>query len=811
MKKTKRTILLSILLLWSFYSCYSQATLTLGSVSGVQTAAITVPVNATGITDMAGFQFTIQYDNTRLTYVSCTDWKGSMNTGGVQIVSLPSSGKLTFVYDDVPVNIISGKFFDINFTIKSGSSGTSQVSWSDDPTQRELYNSVPEVIGCSYTSGVVTILEGLPQVYNVTLFVKSNGNAVSGASVMLSGYGTQVTDISGASTFSNVVASVITYTVTKTGYYDKSGTITIVNTNVTENVSLNLVPPVTYQVAFLVRSGSLPVSDALVSLTGYGSKNSDSGGSAVFTNVAPSENLPYTIEKTGYSTKTGTVSVFVSDITENAALTYLTGAALSFGLVAAEPGKLVSVPIMALNLVDVTGFQFTIVYDKSRLTYVNCSDWSGGANGNGVQINHLSGEGKLTFIYNDVAVNISSGRFFDLNFDVNNNISGDAAFYWSDIPTVRELSNSKPEVVSCAYTDGKISIITASLPEVTTLKTCPVTSTTAAGGGIVISDGGSIINSRGICWSTNPDPTILDSKSINGNGTGVFASTINDLLQGTIYHVRAYATNSAGTAYGNDLTFIILPPPGSVIASDGLYWDKVTIEWGSVSGADSYVIYRDNSFLGNVIATNFVDENPLSTNANYKIYTNNSCGMSSVPGIDVGFVKIPVLYASSEILSLDWSSGTTALEITANMIWSVYNQSSWLVPSKQNESSLLISYAANTSLIDRKDTVEIYSLDPAVTYKIAILQKATTTGIEEKDNNAISIYPNPSSRELNIKMQSIFNGTIFITDILGRQMGSYKMSGELLRINIESFPPGMYLFSVQGEKISKTFRIIKKE
>ncbi len=92
----------------------------------------------------------------------------------------------------------------------------------------------------------------------------------------------------------------------------------------------------------------------------------------------------------------------------------------------------------------------------------------------------------------------------------------------------------------------------------TVITTDPVTNiqqTTATGGGNVTNSGGATVTARGVCWSTSSNPTINNSHTTNGTGTGIFTSSITGLTAGTLYHVRAYATNSAGTAYGADVTF----------------------------------------------------------------------------------------------------------------------------------------------------------------------------------------------------------------------------------------------------------------
>jgi hypothetical protein len=96
------------------------------------------------------------------------------------------------------------------------------------------------------------------------------------------------------------------------------------------------------------------------------------------------------------------------------------------------------------------------------------------------------------------------------------------------------------------------------IPVVTTTTVTDITETTATSGGDVTSDGGANITGRGVCWSTSPFPTLTDSHTIDDSGTGIFSSDLNGLTPDTLYYVRAYATNSVGTAYGNELTFTTL-------------------------------------------------------------------------------------------------------------------------------------------------------------------------------------------------------------------------------------------------------------
>jgi hypothetical protein len=77
----------------------------------------------------------------------------------------------------------------------------------------------------------------------------------------------------------------------------------------------------------------------------------------------------------------------------------------------------------------------------------------------------------------------------------------------------------------------------------------------ATSGGNITDDGGANITTRGVCYSINTNPTTADNITNDGNGTGTFTSNLSGLTASTTYYLRAYATNSAGTAYGNEFSF----------------------------------------------------------------------------------------------------------------------------------------------------------------------------------------------------------------------------------------------------------------
>lgn len=93
------------------------------------------------------------------------------------------------------------------------------------------------------------------------------------------------------------------------------------------------------------------------------------------------------------------------------------------------------------------------------------------------------------------------------------------------------------------------------IPVLATNEITSITSTSAVSGGDITDEGSGTIIMRGVCWSTYSLPTIADNKTEDGPGAGSFTSSITDLSSGTIYYVRAYATNTEGTGYGMSVSF----------------------------------------------------------------------------------------------------------------------------------------------------------------------------------------------------------------------------------------------------------------
>ena len=141
---------------------------------------------------------------------------------------------------------------------------------------------------------------------------------------------------------------------------------------------------------------------------------------------------------------------------------------------------------------------------------------------------------------------------------------------------------------SHTFNRNTANIGTASL---TTSLASSITISSAALGGNIACDGGSSIIMRGVCYSTSHNPTISNNVINSGSGLGAFASNLTALYEGTKYYARAFATNSVGTAYGNQVSFttaniniasLTTSLVSSITASSAVSGGNVTSDGGSL-------------------------------------------------------------------------------------------------------------------------------------------------------------------------------------------------------------------------------------
>jgi uncharacterized protein (TIGR02145 family) len=162
---------------------------------------------------------------------------------------------------------------------------------------------------------------------------------------------------------------------------------------------------------------------------------------------------------------------------------------------------------------------------------------------------------------------------------------------------------------------------------VTTSAASLITSATATSGGNVSSaGGGNTVTERGVCYNTSPNPTIANTKVTSGSGSGDFVSVLLGLAGSTTYYVRAYATKSTGTTYGNQVVLTTLPDYGTITDYDGNVYHTITI------GSQVWTVenlktthYRDGTPIPNV--TDAAEWSNLITGA-YCSYNNDDANVA---------------------------------------------------------------------------------------------------------------------------------------------------------------------------------------
>jgi uncharacterized protein (TIGR02145 family) len=230
---------------------------------------------------------------------------------------------------------------------------------------------------------------------------------------------------------------------------------------------------------------------------------------------------------------------------------------------------------------------------------------------------------------------------------------------------------------------NQIVFTTINIPTLTTTAVSAKTQTTASSGGNISNDGGASIIVRGLCWNTLSNPTTANSKTTDGTGTEAFTSSITGLTAGTTYFARAYASNSVGTAYGNEIVFTTINVPTLITTEVSAITGTTAISGGNVTdNGNANIIARGVCWstsanptttnsktidgIGNGIFTSSIAGLILSTTYFVRAYATNSAGTSYGNEIIFTTTNVPISLTTASISLITQTSGKSGGNVTSD-------------------------------------------------------------------------------------------------------------------------------------------------
>ena len=341
---------------------------------------------------------------------------------------------------------------------------------------------------------------------------------------------------------------------------------------------------------------------------------------------------------------------------------------------------------------------------------------------------------------------------------------------------------------------NEVSFKTAAVPpSLTTTDISAITSLSATTGGIITADGGAAITQRGVCWSTASDPTINNSKSSDGLGIGTFISNITGIVPGSKYYVRSYATNSAGTDYGQNVSFNTLPlsPTIGIITQPTCTQSNGSVLLNGLPASGSWTLTRTP---GGTTTTGTGTETTLTgiDTGTYTYTLTDVWGSTSVASENVVINPQPVTPATPVITM----NGTTLHSNSANgNQW--YNSTGALAGETNQDFS-------------PKSTGDYYvvvTLNGCSSEKSII--NIVTGSVQFDYIKKITVYPNPVSDDLTIEYSGNFEAVKFkIVNLTGQVIYDGKLLDKTI-VNISSFTPGLYFIKFDVGKTYEFRKVIK--
>ena len=255
-----------------------------------------------------------------------------------------------------------------------------------------------------------------------------------------------------------------------------------------------------------------------------------------------------------------------------------------------------------------------------------------------------------------------------------------------------------------------------------------ITTTSASSGGNISSDGGYAITARGVVWATSPSPTVPSASSTtNGTGTGSFTSNITGLSVGTLYYVRSYATNSAGTSYGTEISFTtsagslatmsatvtatsITPSTatsgGNITADGGSSITARGVVWATTANPTESLSTKTTDGIGTGAFTSNITGLTAGTLYYVRSYATNAAGTSY--GSEISFTtnigSAPTLSSTTAISAITTTTASSGGNITAagdspitarGVVWGTATSPTTSLTTKTSDGTGIGSFTSN--------------------------------------------------------------------------------------------------------------------
>jgi hypothetical protein len=309
---------------------------------------------------------------------------------------------------------------------------------------------------------------------------------------------------------------------------------------------------------------------------------------------------------------------------------------------------------------------------------------------------------------------------------------------------------------------------TFNIPTLTTNSASAITTTSATSGGNVTSINGSILTAKGVCWNTTGNPTTLNSKTndiAQGTGTGSFTSSITGLTSATIYYVKSYATNAAGTAYGNEISFTTL--------SEGI--------------SCTYPTIQASAFVSAKTSTSITASWTRGNGNNVIVVMKQGAAVSSNPVDGISYTASTVFGSGTQIG-------------TGNYV--VYNGPATSVTVTGLTAGTLYYFA-------------IYEYNSTgLCYKIPALTASATTSFGGRtiiDSDKATIYPNPNRGTFNINVNYEYTDyKVELRTITGQVIYANKFENlGTKEIILNNATPGIYFLKIYfNDNTSADYKVI---